>query len=332
MVRAKLALFSGLAAGMLLVTGCGLEAVDYQMRTRGDIGVPDERALQVAEVEFVCPHNVPQRRRVAGVDVDPTVEKNEKAAKPKDVEIGEIEGLFGPYIPCGNVVEAGTGTCSKCDQPYRTPGERAEGDDPAPLATWKLSCPVCKEGFSPVALATVRMSDPAMPNRVALNQCPKCQTYLDTTPGDVLSAVAIHEEVVCPSCTKPIDPSLNACTTSTCRLGGVVRNVDNFEGPCWRCGGQGICPECHGSGTGTLSIYGPNTNINCWSCEAAGRCHECDGSGFTIYTGGLPQKFATTKMAGGVATPQESKDRNWRHPEDAAPASDESAPDSGDGE
>lgn len=323
MLRAKLALFCGLTAGMLLVTGCGLEAVDYQIRTRGDIGVPEERALQVAQVEFVCPHSVPQRRRVAGVEVE------EKAFNPKDVEHGEIDGLFGPYVPCRTVVEAGTGTCPKCAQPYRTPGERADGEDPPPLATWKLSCPVCQEALDPVALA-VQGSDPAMPDRNALNQCTKCKTYLDTAPGDVLSAVAIHEEVVCPSCNKPVDPSLNACANSACKLGGVVRNVDDFEGPCWRCGGQGICPECHGSGSGTLSVYGPNTNINCWSCEAAGRCHECDGSGFTIYTGGLPQKFATTKFEGGVAMPQESNKRNWQHPSDERAGDrgrdDESAP------
>lgn len=310
MVRAKLALFSGLAAGLLLVTGCGLEAVDYQMRTRGDVGVPHERALQVAEVEFLCPHSVPI---------------NERAFSAKDVERGEVDGVFGPYVPCGTVVEAGTGTCPKCSQPYRTPGERADGDDPPPLATWKMSCPVCQEALDPVAL-NVRGDDPLLPTRNALNQCTKCKTYLDTVPGDVLSAIAVHEEVVCPSCNKPIDPSLNACTTQTCRLGGVVRNVDSFEGPCWRCGGLGICPECHGSGTGTLSTYGPNTNINCWSCDTAGRCQDCEGSGFTTYTGGLPQKFATTKFQGGVATPLESKDRKWQHPTDEPARDAEPAP------
>ncbi len=143
--------------------------------------------------------------------------------------------------------------------------------------------------------------------------------FLTGTLGVSVATVGIIEEAVCPSCLKPIDPTLNACTNSSCRLGGVVRNVAAFEGPCWRCAGQGICPECQGSGAGTLAVYG-STPSDCWACGQAGRCQECDGTGFTAYHGGLPPKFAQHRTSQGSTTYLESKQRNWQHPADDAPA------------
>lgn len=293
--------------GLLLLAGCGLEAVDTQMRTRGDVGVPDERALQVADVEFVCPHVVPI---------------NEREFNPKDVERGEVDGVFGPFVPCNTVVPAGSGDCPKCSQPYRTPGQGAAGEDAPPVATYRMSCPYCKETVDPGAVQ-VRGEDPRqLPGRQSMNSCPKCQRYYEVTPSDLLTTVGTIEEVVCPSCIKPIDPTLNACTTSSCRLGGVVRNVAAFEGPCWRCAGQGICPECQGSGAGTLAVYG-STPADCWACGQAGRCQECEGSGFTAYHGGLPPKFAGHRTSQGSTTYLESAQRNWQHPADAAGSSED---------
>ncbi|MBX3469988.1 MAG: hypothetical protein KF878_24185 [Planctomycetes bacterium] len=289
-----------IAAGLssLVLLGCGLEAVDTQMRTRGDVGVPDERALQVIDVEFVCPHVVPI---------------NERAFNPKDVERGEVDGVFGPFVPCNTVVTPGAGTCPRCSQRYRTPGERA--DEEAPVASVRMSCPRCHETVDPGAVQ-VRGQDPRQPNRLAMNQCPKCALYFEMAPADVLSVVGVHEEVVCPSCVKPIDPTLNACTTSSCRLGGVVRNVDALEGPCWRCGGLVLCPECQGAGAGTAAVFG-NTPSDCWACGTTGRCHECEGTGFSTYHGGLPPNFSLYRNVGGKQQPVESKQRNWQH---ASPA------------
>jgi hypothetical protein len=303
-----------LLAGLALLAGCGMQAVDTQMRVRAEVGVPEEKALQVAEVEFVCPHVVPM---------------NEREFNPQDVERGDVDGVFGPFVPCNTVVPAGTGVCPSCHQKYRTPGERADGDDPPPLASWKLACPYCHEAIDPCYVQT-KGGDPHQPNRLALNQCPKCHKYYEVQPSDILTTLAgAVEETVCPACLKPIDPSLNACTNPSCRLGGVVRNVSDFEGPCWRCGGEGLCPECHGSGMGTLSLYG-STPSECWACGGSGRCEECGGEGFTTYTGALPSTYSQFQVMRGEATALESGQRKWQFPTPADDAPAEGAP-AGDG-
>lgn len=290
-----------IAALPILLAGCGLEAVDTTMRARADVGTPEERTLQIADVEFVCPNIV-------------TID--ERDFDPKDItERGEVDGRFGPFVPCGATVEVGAGDCSQCKQPYRTPGQSGE----APVATWKMTCPFCHVAVDPAAVST-RGSDPKEPVRFALNQCTnqKCGRYYEVAPVDVLTAVSVAEEMVCPACLKPLDPTLNACATASCRLGGVVRNVDQFEGVCWRCAGHGICPECQGSGGGTLAVYG-STPTDCWACGTAGRCNECEGDGFTTYTGSLPTKFRS-HTSGQDAAPLESKDRNWQFPADQGPS------------
>ena len=84
-------------------------------------------------------------------------------------------------------------------------------------------------------------------------QCPKCKNYFTIKETDLLTTINVPEETFCPRCRKPVDPTLNACTTKSCKTGGVVRNVPDFDGPCWRCGGVGICPNCKGSGSGSFS-------------------------------------------------------------------------------
>lgn len=310
MIRMGGRLASGLA-GLLLLAGCGMEAVDTQMRTRGEVGVPDERTLAVVQVEYVCPHLVPI---------------NQRPFSEQDVARGEVDGVFGPFVPCGTVLPEGATKCTGdgCGQPVKTPGQSGE----APVCTVKFACPYCKTQLDPGAVQ-VRGKDPKVPHRFARNQCTndKCGRYFEAAPTDLLTTIGVHEEVVCPSCLKPFDPSLNACTNAGCKLAGAtVRLTETIEGPCWRCAGQAICPACSGSGAGTLAVYG-DTPTDCWSCGQTGRCPDCDGSGFTTYVGGLPPKFSVHKGQGPNAQAVESSARGWQHtPDDAAPASDEETP------
>jgi hypothetical protein len=290
-----------------------MEAVDTQMRTRAEVGVPEDR-VRAVEVEYVCPHLVPI---------------NQRSFNEKDVERGDVEGVFGPYVPCGTVItQSGKCTGDGCGQEVRLPGQ--SGD--APQAVAKFTCPYCKTGLDPGAVQ-VRGKDPKVPHRLALNPCTndKCARYFEAAPTDLITTIGAHEEVVCPSCLKPIDPSLNACENASCKLAGkTVRIVDDVEGPCWRCAGQGICPSCQGSGAGTLAVYG-DTPTDCWACGQLGRCQECAGSGFTTYQGGQPANFSVHSGKGDAAQAVESSQRNWKHPPDdgGAPAGDEPADDSG---
>jgi hypothetical protein len=97
---------------------------------------------------------------------------------------------------------------------------------------------------------------------------------------------------------------------------GVVRNVQDFWGPCWRCGGVKECPDCGGSGLGPSGLYGPGPT-DCWYCHRAtkdgakstGTCNECDDQGFVRYEGQLPTNFKYFDGQGGSIP---STARNWQ--------------------
>jgi hypothetical protein len=295
-----------LTIAVFLLAGCGMEASDTQMRTRGDMGVPEDLTYKAVPGEFVCPHPVSLSGR---------------PFSPKEVQRGEMtEGQmpFGPFVPCGTAVPAGSGTCPSCGGQYRTDA----GDENVPLAQPKFVGPFSSDPIDPVAMQVKGSADPKSPDRYFFNQDPKTKKYFETTPADVLTTVAIHEEVVSPTGV-PFDPSMNSYVDKA-KGEQVVRNVAAIEGVCWRCGGLGICPECSGAATGNLGLFGQAPS-DCWFCfgrdaagkdQSTGRCPDCAGSGFTTYSGGLPPGFKIGVKAGNQFNPLPSDKREWKFPEE----------------
>lgn len=270
-----------LSLTLVVLAGCGMEAVDLTMRTRGSVGVPDDMAIKVSsEPEFVCPN---------------VVAANGRPFSAKDVARGDLEGAFGPFVPCNTVVQAGKGTCATCNQPYRTPGN--DGDEP--LAFPRFTSPFSGETVDPVALKVMGGEDPRNPDRLAQNYDPKAKRYFEVVPGDVVTVIDFHEEVVSPKGT-PFDPTDNGVRET----GGdaVVHVVDGFEGVCWRCGGTAFVQETAGNGTEFFAVFGVDTV----------KCPECDGDGFCTYEGGLPPTYRAWVKQGQAY--QTVPDRKWQHP------------------
>lgn len=178
-----------------------------------------------------------------------------------------------------------------------------------PLAEPFIACPKCQKPVNPTE-----------------SKCWNCNTFYTLSHKDERNAIAEPHEALCPSCNQPVDPTLNWCDNPQCRkcpthgaatkytkgpdgelscsqcgtklpAGSFHRAIDT-EGPCWRCGGSHVCPECMGSGKGHGPIQGAD---DCWMCGpktaggSNGACPECDARGFTIYDGALPAGFKGDK-------------------------------------
>lgn len=300
-----------LLAPLVLLAGCGLEAVDTRIQARSAAGIA-LHPLVVAEQQFVCPNQV---------------SIGEQPFDAKTVASGEVEQQFGPFVPCNTVVPAGTGTCPNCKQMYRTSGPApdfsVDGEEPLPvMALPKFECPHCKELVDPVAVLN-RGSQQA---RLGDSACPKCNRYFTVVAADEALAVDVPEEAYCPGCKQPVDPTMNVCSNNACKLGGMVRNIDRFDGVCWHCGGLGLCPNCSGSGQGSQKIYGA-TPATCYVCEgneeAPGRCPDCGGTGFAVYEGSLPNDYTAWNKTpdGPQAVPYAQ--RKWKHERGAGGAGEE---------
>jgi hypothetical protein len=293
-------LLAVLVLGVVVVDGCGMEAADTTMRTRGSVGVPDDMAVKIVPDEWVCPN---------------FVAANGRAFSAKDIARGDLEGAFGPFVPCGTTVPAGKGICpnTNCNQPYRTPGN--PGDEP--LALPRFCSPFTGENLDPVA------DLPA--ERQGMNYDPKSQKFFETTPSDVVMVLNWHEEVVSPKGT-PFDPTDNGVKEGS--TDGVVRLLDSFEGVCWRCGGIGGVQEVGGAGIPSglpdpkrgeserddvlgryFSIYGVD-----WVS-----CPECNGTGFCSYEGGLPPTYKAWAKQQDHFQAVPSSERKWQYPKEETP-------------
>jgi hypothetical protein len=303
-------LLAVLVLGVVVVDGCGMEASDMSMRTRGSVGVPDDMAVQVVPDQFVCPN---------------LIAANGRAFSAKDVTRGDLEGAFGPFVPCNTVVPAGKGTCpnSNCNAPYRTPGN--EGDEP--LAFPRFASPFSGDTVDPVALKVVGGEDVKNPDRLGYNYDPKRKRFFEMAPGDAVTVISWPEEAVSPKGV-PFDPTNNGVAGTD----QVVDLHESLEGVCWRCGGTGGVQEVGGDSIpkglpnpkngesdrdDVLSRHFPIYGVD-WI-----HCPECLGSGFTIYEGGLPLTYrAWARGQKGFQTVPDS-DRKWQYPKDeseAAPA------------
>jgi hypothetical protein len=255
--------------------GCGMEAVDNTMRTRGEMGTPDTLVVRVSDSEFVCPHIV-------------TI--NNRQFSAAEVQRGDVEGAFGPFVPCGTIVPAGVGECPSCHGKYRTSGPP---DEEHPLALPKIMSPFGDDPIDMVAIQVKGNTDPKVPDRLAPNMDPVTKRYYEMAPADVATTVGPIEEVLSPTgvAFDPTSPSYKAGADAK-----VGRVLSSIEGPCWRCGGTGDCLDCgdSGAGAGKVGVYGA-TPTDCWACGGEGRCPECGGTGFAAYEGGLPQSFAMTR-------------------------------------
>jgi hypothetical protein len=302
-----------------------MEAVDDRIQTRSQSG-HNQYAVEVVEGEFVCPH---------------VVSINNQPFDIKAVTSGDVEDQFGPFVPCLTPVQ-GEGKCSNCKGEFRTSGEPLGADEEgAPMALPKLKCPHPHSGgeqlVDPVAVLVKGSKDSVL----GYTNCPECKRYFTVNETDLLKTIDVHGEAHCPSCKQAVDPLMNACTNAKCKLAGVLRNVDDFDGVCWRCGGLGMCPNCKGSGQGNLGIYGEKSPSDCWTCGTSGRCPECDselkeltkieralqeeaGMGFSVYQGVVPMSYSmwtrgsksnppkAILSGNGKRGPEGQKVRKWR--------------------
>ncbi len=306
--------FTGLLPVLLLpallsTTGCGMEAVDTRVQARSEVGL-DLHPLKVAEQQWVCPN---------------VVTITNQTFDPKTVAAGEVEDQFGPFVPCGTVVAAGEGTCPNCKKAYRTDGpapdyEQVGEQDLPNLAVPKFECPHCDELVDPVAV----LSKGSKQARAGDSVCPSCNEYFTVIAADEQLVVDVHEETFCPGCKQPVDPTMNMCTNRACKLGGVIRAASGYVGPCWRCGGTSVCPNCSGTGQGSQGIYG-STPAQCWYCDGhdePGRCPECDEHGFVRYEGVLPNDYQAWTKGTPDQSPQpyEQSRRKWRFDRASAPS------------
>lgn len=152
--------------------------------------------------------------------------------------------------------------------------------------------PVLKYGLPPLAEPLVRCPTCDHAIHQTESRCWNCDNYYTAIARDERNSIAEPLEMLCPSCKAPVDPSSNFCTNRSC---DKFHRAVTGEGPCWRCGGTKICPECGGSGKGGAPIQGGD---DCYLCSknkdlglAVGSCPECDARGFCTYEGVLPVTF-----------------------------------------
>jgi hypothetical protein len=325
-------LLAVLVLGVVVVDGCGMEASDMSMRTRGSVGVPDDHSLQVVTDQWVCPNLIAASGRPF------SAKEVMRGADPGD-QYGVFGSAFGPFVPCNTVVPAGKGNCpnTACNQPYRTPGN--EGDEP--LAFPRFVSPFNGETIDPVALKVVGGEDVKMPDRLSYNYDPKAKRYYEASPDDVVTVITWYEEAVSPKGT-PFDPTNNGVKESNGEA--VVDLAESIEGVCWRCGGTGGVQEVGGTSIPSnlpnpkngeadrddiLSRHFPIHGVD-WI-----HCPECAGTGFTEYQAGLPPTYrAWARGQKGFQTVPDAE-RKWQYPRDeseAAPAGGEGGGETGGGE
>jgi hypothetical protein len=308
----------------VVLTGCGLEAVDTRIQYRSTVGDPHDHAIQIPEGKFVCANLIPL---------------NNRPFNPEAMAAGEVEDTFGPYVPCNTLVDSGSGTCPTCQQKYHTEGAGEDSDasvedsktlsvkaQPAFVCPWED----CQKVISVGGHALER--EDGKNATAGRNYCWHCKRRFSVVATDSVMTVGVHEELICPSCKQAVDPTLNVCTVSTCKLKGKVLNGNVLEAPCWRCGGVSICPNCHGSGTGTSGIFdygSKKTPAKCWYCGETGRCPECDDDGFCKYEGSLPPEFKMFTGSKDTLKHIPAKNRKWRHKAETAPAAESGGEDAG---
>ncbi len=201
-------------------------------------------------------------------------------------------------------------------------------DDAVPLTIPKFGLPPLAEPY----IACPRCTKPVNPTE---SRCWNCNTFYTLSHRDERNAISEPHESLCPSCNQAVDPTLGWCDNPTCKKcpthganakfnkgpdgdyvcsqcgsksGGTFHRAQDREGPCWRCGGSHVCPECLGSGKGQgMKSTGQDGNpleTDCWLCCGKGTqtapgfngtCPECDSRGFTIYDGALPAGFKGEK-------------------------------------
>lgn len=310
-MRRILSLVCLVALGSAL--GCGLEPVDMRAQFRPT--TDHDHGVKVEPDKFVCPNMVLLRPRT------------------QNLENGEVADAFGPYVACNTVLSGSSGTCPNpaCGQTYgqgategellTTDGVRASAkravDDkirgrsvdnketqkvavapvPAVLCPYEDCGKVLGMGSAGLERETEKNAT------LGSNFCyhEKCKRYVSVVPQDVLTAVGAKEELICPSCTSQVDPTLRICSNTSCKLKGKLLNTNDSEGPCWSCGAVGLCPNCKGSGLGSTGAYDvtgwgidgikdSSTPKKCYRCEGSGSCPECK-DGFLTYEPSLPPDF-----------------------------------------
>jgi len=345
-----------------ILAGCGMEPIDTTVRTTGERGETEGQVLQVLSETYLCPHVMSPTGVVFST-------RNVREGKVSNSKQDGQTSVFGPYVPCATQVPAGEGLCPTCQQPYHTPGasqvaycsnlyipsgkelveqcnnrlgDFSEGrsydcstcnkpvENPRVTveAVPQFACPYCNETVDPTS---IHAKNQESPYRWEPGFCGKCKRYFSTDPTDVLTTLDVAEEVICGACGEPVDPSMNGCANPSCASGGVVHTIATATGPCWRCGGTKICPECGGSGSGTSDTYSSSGGapFDCWFCytvnadgsaASTGRCPECDDDGFATYTGELPPQFKQFE-GGPEGKSVPSAQRGWKFPNKHEPPS-----------
>ena len=294
-----------LCLGVLLASGCGLEPVDTRIQFGSTVGDTREKPVSIPEGKFVCPNMILLNNRQVNTEAMAT---------------GEVEDVFGPYVPCNTLLDGGSGTCPTCQQTYNTNGGEAEGNgvenskSVSVMAQPAFVCPYedCQKVISVGAFSLERETGKTA--TAGRNHCHHCKRHFTIIARDAVEVVGAHEEMICPSCKKAVDPTLAVCAESSCKLKGKLLNTNALEAPCWRCGGHKICPDCQGSGSGSSGIFG-KTPSECWYCGDTGRCPDCDEYGFATYEDSLPVKFELFKRGQDGFEPKLRKERKkaWKH-------------------
>jgi hypothetical protein len=157
-----------------------------------------------------------------------------------------------------------------------------------PLAEPLVRCPTCERAIHQTE-----------------SRCWNCNNFYTAIARDERNSIAEPLEMLCPACKAPVDPTSNFCANKSC---DKFHRAVTGEGPCWRCGGTKVCPECGGSGKGGAPIQGGD---DCYLCSGnkqvglpVGLCPECDARGFATYEGILPVTY----------TARNRKKDDWRIP------------------
>lgn len=315
--------------------GCGLEYTDTRAQFRPT--TDHDRGVQVKPDEFVCPNMVLLRPRTQNLDN------------------GEVADAFGPYVPCNTVLPGPSGTCPNpaCGQSYgqgSTEGQLLSKDDVrreadnavrskllgrgadgkesvkvavAPIPAVRCPYPDCGKVLSMGSGGLERETEKNA--TLGDNYCfhPNCKRYVSYVATDVITTVGTKEELLCPECDSPVDPTLRICGNKSCKLRGTLLNTNPTEGPCWNCGAVGLCPNCEGSGLGSTGVFDTtgwgidgikdsSTPKKCYLCEGSGSCPECE-EGFLLYEPSLPPDFHMHSGRGDSLKVVPASKRKWQH-------------------
>jgi hypothetical protein len=163
-----------------------------------------------------------------------------------------------------------------------------------PKASPPRTTTIVKYGLPPLAEPLIRCPTCKKPLNPAEPRCWNCSHYYTATARDEHNSILEPLEFLCPWDKTPlqaVDPTTNYCK----KCEKFFRAVDR-DGPCWRCGGSHVCPECNGSGKNqSPPVYNATGGLvtgsdECYYCGKGtlGVCPECDTHGFAMYEGVLP--------------------------------------------